>query len=64
MPQKVKKTCHEDMFADPVPEPYPEMQEEMYDLYRSLGHKPEDLLDLGEREGYIRWLKAHPDSGT
>lgn len=56
MTQKVKKTSDEDMFADPdpVPEPYPEMQEEMYDLYRSLGHKPEDLLDLDQGEGYIK----------
>ena len=60
MPIKMNKTSIDDMFADPVPDPYPEMQEEMYDLYQYLGHKPEDLLDLEEREGYIKWLDAQP----
>jgi hypothetical protein len=49
-------------FEDPEPpdEDDPEFKEEMFDLMKSTGTKPEDLVDPVEAEEYRAWLVKNP----
>ena len=43
-------------FDDPVPDPYPEFEAEMFDFYFETGVKPESIKDVDERQRYLRWI--------
>lgn len=53
-----------EMFDDPEPldEDDPEVLEELFELHKELGNKPEDLVAATPeyRAMYAEWLKANP----
>jgi len=49
---------------DPVPDPYPEFEAEVFELYRDEGLAPEDLRDPDERQRYAAWLAKQKQSGS
>jgi hypothetical protein len=58
----IRKPKKREMFDDPEPpdEKDPGFREEMFSLYQSMGHKPEELKDPEERRLYAEWLKKNP----
>ena len=45
------------MFDDPVPDPYPEFEEEMFELYFDSKLKIEDIKSKKGRDKYAAWLE-------
>lgn len=46
-----------DMFDDPIDNPYPEFEEEVFEYYFESGLKPEDLRDKEAADKYNAWLE-------
>ena len=47
------------MFDDPVPDPYLEFDDEVYESYLAQGRSPQDF-DFVEARSYKRWLDKQP----
>lgn len=43
------------MFDDPIPNPYPEFESEVFQMYRDMGMIPSDILD-NTAVRYEQWL--------
>jgi hypothetical protein len=48
------------LYDDPVPDPYPEADGEVWEFFREQGYKPEDLQDPQSIKDYTAWLEANP----
>lgn len=61
--QVVQNTCSDtsdpfrQLLDDPTPDPYPEMDGEVYEMYVEDGVTPEDLQEPGATE-FRKWLEA------
>jgi hypothetical protein len=58
---KVAKNTERMMFDDPAPldENDPEVKLEMFETYKHMGSKPEDLGDGKLSRDYAEWLKTN-----
>jgi hypothetical protein len=50
----------EAMYSDPVPDPYPEMDDEVFEMFQAQGLTPDDMADPESKQEYAQWLEAHP----
>jgi len=55
---------HRPFHEDPEPgdENDPEYKEEMFETFKYMGWKPEQLRDPKDQKEYADWLKKHPES--
>jgi hypothetical protein len=52
-----------DLYDDPVPDPYPEMDNEVFDMYHHRGLTPADIHDEKEAAAYQKWLDKQDAKG-
>jgi hypothetical protein len=45
---------------DAIPNPYPEFESEVFEMYRSDNIEPEDFPDVEEGQKYKEWLEKNP----
>ncbi len=45
---------------DAVPNPYPEFESEVFEMYRADSIRPEDFPDAVEGKKYKEWLEKNP----
>ena len=57
----MSKVREVDLNSDPDPNPYPEFESEVFEMYRANKLEPDEIVDAKERRKYLKWLVKNPE---